>query len=109
MNFLDDGNREEGRNRTIECELAQDLVDQCVPGDEISVCGVVKFTDAETVYSHSVTKLSVFHVGFAIRIACCSQRDSSETATHHRTFCGSTAIERFIASNLEHTFVSIAT
>jgi DNA helicase MCM8 len=49
--IIDDENREEGRMpRTIECELTQDLVDQCVPGDEISVCGIVKFmsTDAES-------------------------------------------------------------
>jgi DNA helicase MCM8 len=49
--IIDDDHREEGRMpRTIECELSQDLVDQCVPGDEISVCGVVKFmsTDAES-------------------------------------------------------------
>lgn len=28
--------------RTVECELTRDLVDQCVPGDTITVCGVVK-------------------------------------------------------------------
>ena len=28
--------------RTVECELTNDLVDVCVPGDVITVCGLVK-------------------------------------------------------------------
>jgi len=28
--------------RTIECELTEDLVDSCVPGDIVTVCGIVK-------------------------------------------------------------------
>uniref|UniRef100_A0A4W3KDN4 DNA helicase MCM8 n=1 Tax=Callorhinchus milii TaxID=7868 RepID=A0A4W3KDN4_CALMI len=38
-----DDKREAGRiPRTIECELIQDLVDSCVPGDMITVTGTVK-------------------------------------------------------------------
>jgi DNA helicase MCM8 len=35
--------------RTIECELTEDLVDSCVPGDVITLCGIVKVisTDAD--------------------------------------------------------------
>ncbi|XP_051206010.1 probable DNA helicase MCM8 [Lolium perenne] len=36
-------NREEGRvPRTIECELAEDLVDCCIPGEVVTVTGIVK-------------------------------------------------------------------
>lgn len=39
--------QEDGRDagripRTIECEVAEDLVNACVPGDVITVCGIVK-------------------------------------------------------------------
>ncbi|XP_044337960.1 probable DNA helicase MCM8 isoform X4 [Triticum aestivum] len=36
-------NREEGRvPRTIECELTEDLVDCCIPGEVVTVAGIVK-------------------------------------------------------------------
>ncbi|KAH7437197.1 hypothetical protein KP509_05G060500 [Ceratopteris richardii] len=39
---------EEGRMpRTVECELMNDLVDVCVPGDVITVCGLVKAINTE--------------------------------------------------------------
>jgi DNA helicase MCM8 len=28
--------------RTVECELTEDLVDSCVPGDVVTVTGIVK-------------------------------------------------------------------
>lgn len=35
---------EEGRlPRNVECELTEDLVDVCVPGDVVTVCGIVNF------------------------------------------------------------------
>jgi len=35
---------EEGRlPRNVEVELTEDLVDVCVPGDIVTVCGVVNF------------------------------------------------------------------
>lgn len=37
--------REGGRvPRTVEVELMEDLVDSCVPGDEVTVTGIVKVT-----------------------------------------------------------------
>ena len=33
--------------RTIECELTQDLVDSCVPGDLVTVAGIVKAVNTE--------------------------------------------------------------
>lgn len=36
-------NHEEGRvPRTVECELTEDLVDGCIPGDVVTVTGFVK-------------------------------------------------------------------
>ncbi len=33
--------------RTIECDLKEVLVDSCVPGDVITVCGIVKVDNSE--------------------------------------------------------------
>ncbi|XP_069464372.1 DNA helicase MCM8 [Ambystoma mexicanum] len=44
--LMSDDQREAGRiPRTIECELAQDLVDSCVPGDMVTVTGIVKVSN----------------------------------------------------------------
>ncbi|RXN18654.1 DNA helicase MCM8 [Labeo rohita] len=40
--------RESGRiPRTIQCELTQDLVDSCVPGDMVTITGVIKVSNEE--------------------------------------------------------------
>lgn len=34
---------EEGRvPRTVECELTEDLVDMCIPGDVVTVTGIIR-------------------------------------------------------------------
>lgn len=34
---------EEGRvPRTVECELSEDLVDACIPGDVVTVTGIIR-------------------------------------------------------------------
>lgn len=49
-----DESREEGRMpRTIECELVDDLVDSCVPGDDVTVTGTVKVVAADGEGSNS--------------------------------------------------------
>ncbi|XP_055028759.2 DNA helicase MCM8 isoform X1 [Misgurnus anguillicaudatus] len=41
--LISDDQRESGRiPRTVECELTQDLVDSCVPGDMVTITGVIK-------------------------------------------------------------------
>ncbi|XP_034496240.1 DNA helicase MCM8 isoform X2 [Ailuropoda melanoleuca] len=46
--LMSDDQREAGRiPRTIECELVHDLVDSCVPGDTVTITGVVKVSNAE--------------------------------------------------------------
>ena len=43
-----DDRREAGRiPRTIECELTSDLVDSCVPGDMVTITGIVKATSSD--------------------------------------------------------------
>ncbi|XP_064411395.1 DNA helicase MCM8 [Latimeria chalumnae] len=45
---MSDDQREAGRiPRTIECELMQDLVDSCVPGDMVTIAGIVKVSNSE--------------------------------------------------------------
>ncbi|XP_048727562.2 DNA helicase MCM8-like isoform X2 [Ostrea edulis] len=46
--IMGDGMKESGRiPRTVDCELAQDLVDSCVPGDVVTVSGVVKVNSTD--------------------------------------------------------------
>uniref|UniRef100_A0A672UPM1 DNA helicase MCM8 n=1 Tax=Strigops habroptila TaxID=2489341 RepID=A0A672UPM1_STRHB len=46
--LMADDQQEAGRiPRTIECELVQDLVDSCVPGDVVTVTGIVKVSSTE--------------------------------------------------------------
>ncbi|XP_058143519.1 DNA helicase MCM8 isoform X4 [Dasypus novemcinctus] len=46
--LMSEDQREAGRiPRTIECELVHDLVDSCVPGDTVTVTGLVKVSNAE--------------------------------------------------------------
>ncbi|CAH6787822.1 Mcm8 [Phodopus roborovskii] len=46
--LMSDAQSDAGRiPRTIECELAHDLVDSCVPGDTVTITGVVKVSNTE--------------------------------------------------------------
>nr|XP_028578029.1 DNA helicase MCM8 isoform X1 [Podarcis muralis] len=59
--LMSDDQREAGRiPRTIECELAQDLVDSCVPGDVITVTGIVKVSNTEEGASRNKNDKCVF-------------------------------------------------
>ncbi|XP_064623313.1 DNA helicase MCM8-like [Lineus longissimus] len=50
--IMTDDHRESGRiPRTVDCELTADLVDSCVPGDMVTVSGVVKVTSTDSGYS----------------------------------------------------------
>uniref|UniRef100_A0A8D0GNW9 DNA helicase MCM8 n=1 Tax=Sphenodon punctatus TaxID=8508 RepID=A0A8D0GNW9_SPHPU len=58
--MLDD-QREAGRiPRTIECELVQDLADSCVPGDMVTVTGIVKVSNTEEGTSKNKNDKCVF-------------------------------------------------
>ncbi|KAM5246056.1 DNA helicase MCM8 isoform 2-T2 [Ctenodactylus gundi] len=55
--LMSDAQQEAGRiPRTIECELVHDLVDSCVPGDTVTVTGIVKVSNAEEANSVSNSK-----------------------------------------------------
>ncbi|XP_060642071.2 DNA helicase MCM8 isoform X1 [Anolis sagrei] len=59
--LMSDDQREAGRiPRTIECELTQDLVDSCVPGDVITVAGIVKVANTEEGASRNKNDKCVF-------------------------------------------------
>ncbi|XP_015272970.1 PREDICTED: DNA helicase MCM8, partial [Gekko japonicus] len=59
--LMSDDHREAGRiPRTIECELIQDLVDSCVPGDVITVSGTVKVSNTEEGASKNKSDKCVF-------------------------------------------------
>ncbi|XP_061478488.1 DNA helicase MCM8 isoform X2 [Rhineura floridana] len=59
--LMSDDQREAGRiPRTIECELIQDLVDSCVPGDVITVTGIVKVSNTEEGASRNKNDKCVF-------------------------------------------------
>lgn len=41
--LLKSEDHEEGRvPRTVECELTEDLVDACIPGDIVTVIGIIR-------------------------------------------------------------------
>ena len=45
------GRREEGRMpRTVECELKDDLIESCIPGDVVTCSGIVKVDTAAVVF-----------------------------------------------------------
>ncbi|XP_054834584.1 DNA helicase MCM8 [Eublepharis macularius] len=59
--LMSDDQREAGRiPRTIECELIQDLVDSCVPGDVITIAGIVKVSNTEEGTSKNKNDKCVF-------------------------------------------------
>ncbi|XP_062427432.1 DNA helicase MCM8 isoform X2 [Rhea pennata] len=59
--LMSDDQREAGRiPRTIECELVQDLVDSCVPGDMVTITGVVKVSSTEEGASKNKNDKCVF-------------------------------------------------
>eukprot|EP00002_Diphylleia_rotans_P024947 TRINITY_DN4927_c0_g1_i6.p1 TRINITY_DN4927_c0_g1~~TRINITY_DN4927_c0_g1_i6.p1 ORF type:complete len:712 (-),score=116.81 TRINITY_DN4927_c0_g1_i6:41-2176(-) len=55
--ILGDDQREAGRMpRNIECELTEDLVDSCVPGDMVTVSGIVKVVSTDGDSGRSKTR-----------------------------------------------------
>ncbi|NXN21916.1 MCM8 helicase, partial [Nycticryphes semicollaris] len=59
--LMSDDQREAGRiPRTIECELVQDLVDSCVPGDMVTITGIVKVWSTEEGASKSKNDKCMF-------------------------------------------------
>lgn len=64
---------EEGRlPRNVECELTEDLVDACVPGDIVTICGIVNFINTNVDVGGSGKSL----VDLETIDTCCIQRNS---------------------------------
>jgi DNA helicase MCM8 len=50
--MIDKNEDENGRiPRSIECELVEDLTGVCVPGDSVTICGIVKALTVDTTNS----------------------------------------------------------
>lgn len=64
---------EEGRlPRNVECELTEDLVDACVPGDIVTICGIVNFINTNVDVGGSGKSF----VDLETIDTCCIQRNS---------------------------------
>ncbi|KAH8937600.1 hypothetical protein BDL97_16G036800 [Sphagnum fallax] len=61
-----DGHEEGRLPRTVECELTEDLVNACIPGDIVTVCGIVEIinpsTDVGSGGGKSKGKQSLYHL-----------------------------------------------
>lgn len=64
LHFHDSWQREGGRiPRTVDCEAREDLVDSCVPGDLVTITGIVKVSHKKV---HVVSLLLSIYVAFFI-------------------------------------------
>lgn len=86
--ILSDSSNEAGRiPKTIEVELTRDLVDKCIPGDHITICGIVKVLNSEqgTRRSKGAQQLFILYLeGNSIvnsRLTNDNQDDSTEFST----------------------------
>ena len=71
--IVNDETREAGRiPRTVECELIGDLVNSCIPGDNITVTAVVKATGSED--THSRNKDKCMFILYLSAISICSDK-----------------------------------
>ncbi|KAJ8894051.1 hypothetical protein PR048_006661 [Dryococelus australis] len=61
--LVGDDNREGGRiPRTIECELLEDLLDSCVPGDIVTVTGIVKVRNNEDTTNKKAPSMFLMYI-----------------------------------------------
>lgn len=61
--ILADDQREGGRvPRTVECELTEDLLDSCIPGDVVTVTGIVKVRNSEEYTKKKVPSIFLMYI-----------------------------------------------
>ena len=76
---VSDDSREAGRiPRTVECELTGDLVDQCVPGDTVTVTAIVKATGSEENYGKNNKDKCMFLLYLQAVSVCCNSKSSDD-------------------------------
>uniref|UniRef100_T1JGS4 DNA helicase MCM8 n=1 Tax=Strigamia maritima TaxID=126957 RepID=T1JGS4_STRMM len=79
--MLIDNERETGRiPRTIECELTNDLVDSCIPGDVVIVSGIVKTRSEAEVGKKLLNSTYTLYVD-AVSVTCCAGGKSAKEST----------------------------
>lgn len=58
-----DDQREGGRvPRTVECELTEDLLDSCIPGDVVTITGIVKVRNSEEYTKKKVPSMFLMYI-----------------------------------------------
>ena len=78
---VSDDSREAGRiPRTVECELTGDLVDECVPGDTVTVTAIVKATGSEESHGKNNKDKCMFLLYLQAVSVCCHSRSSDDTS-----------------------------
>ncbi|CAJ0963326.1 unnamed protein product [Ranitomeya imitator] len=85
--LMSDDQREAGRiPRTVECELSQDLVDSCVPGDLVTITGVVKVSNIKDGGFKNKNNKCMFLLYIEANSVCNSKgrkgKETDESATH---------------------------
>ncbi|XP_069669025.1 DNA helicase MCM8 [Periplaneta americana] len=61
--IVSDDQREGGRvPRTIECELTDDLLDSCIPGDVVTITGIVKVRNSEECNKKKVPSMFLMYI-----------------------------------------------
>jgi DNA helicase MCM8 len=61
--IVEDSHKEAGRiPRTIDCELTDDLIDCCIPGDIVTISGIVKRLGGESGQSGPAQNKALFHL-----------------------------------------------
>eukprot|EP00762_Andalucia_godoyi_P000658 ANDGO_05253.mRNA.1 putative DNA helicase MCM8 len=92
--IMDDDQTEAGRiPRSIECELRGDLVDSCVPGDQVTVCGIVKAILAQ---HEGKSNRSVYQL-YIDAVSVVNQKSSSQ---QHQSSSSGSAIDQFSPQDL---------
>jgi hypothetical protein len=66
-----DDDKEAGRiPRTVDVELTNDLVDSCVPGDVVTVCGIVRSLQTQGQYGARDKAKTLFYLCVTLSLAC---------------------------------------
>ncbi|XP_066964761.1 DNA helicase MCM8-like [Macrobrachium rosenbergii] len=79
--IISDDQREGGRvPRTVECEVREDLVDSCVPGDMITVTGIVKVSQLQEGSKNNRDKCMFSLYVYASSVTNCKAGSDSASA-----------------------------
>ncbi|EFA06449.1 DNA helicase MCM8 [Tribolium castaneum] len=73
--------------RTLECELTEDLVNSCVPGDDVTITGVIKVrNNAETSYKNKEKSVFLLYLDVVSVVNNKNQNEGTYGASERITF-----------------------